>query len=100
MCRYFKLSWNTTALSQSDCRNFPDSSIKGVIAKGKNWENWVNKECFYFLEKDRKARISKVLKESSRLSQNFMNQARSVICSEDKGNPTKTVQPFLLACFF
>ena len=22
-CRYFKLSWNTTALSQSNCRNFP-----------------------------------------------------------------------------
>ena len=26
-CRYFKLSWNTTALSQSDCRNFSCSSI-------------------------------------------------------------------------
>ena len=25
--RYFKLSWNTTALSQSNCRNFPCSSI-------------------------------------------------------------------------
>ena len=27
-CKYFKLSWNTTALSQSDCRNFSCSSIK------------------------------------------------------------------------
>ena len=26
-CRYFKLSWNTTALSQSHCRNFSCSSI-------------------------------------------------------------------------
>ena len=29
-CRYFKLSWNTTALSQSDCRNFSCSSIRSV----------------------------------------------------------------------
>ena len=26
-CRYFKLRWNTTALSQSNCRNFSCSSI-------------------------------------------------------------------------
>ena len=26
-CRYFKLSWNTTVLSQSNCRNFWCSSI-------------------------------------------------------------------------
>ena len=26
-CRYFKLSWNTTALSQSNCRNFSCTSI-------------------------------------------------------------------------
>ena len=26
-CRYFKLSWNTTALSQSNCRNFSCRSI-------------------------------------------------------------------------
>ena len=31
-CRYFKLSWNTTALSQSNCRNFSSSSIKQIIA--------------------------------------------------------------------
>ena len=30
-CRYFKLSWNTTALSQSNCRNFSCSSRKWVI---------------------------------------------------------------------
>ena len=28
-CRYFKLSWNTTALSQSKCRNFSCSTIVG-----------------------------------------------------------------------
>ena len=30
--RYFKLSWNTTALSQSNCRNFSCSSITDQIA--------------------------------------------------------------------
>ena len=30
-CRYFKLSWNTTALSQSNSRNFSCSSIIGLI---------------------------------------------------------------------
>ena len=29
--RYFKLSWNTTVLSQSSCRNFSCNSIKPVI---------------------------------------------------------------------
>ena len=30
-CRYFKLSWNTTAMSQSNCRNFSCSSITVFI---------------------------------------------------------------------
>ena len=30
-CRYFKLSWNTTPLSQSHCRNFSCSSIRQWI---------------------------------------------------------------------
>ena len=30
-CRYFKLSWNTSALSQSNGRNFSGSSIKPLI---------------------------------------------------------------------
>ena len=30
-CRYFKLSWNTNALSQSNCRNFSCSSITTKI---------------------------------------------------------------------
>ena len=30
-CRYFKLSWSTTALSQSNSCNFSYSSIKGLI---------------------------------------------------------------------
>ena len=29
-CRYFKLSWNTTALSQLNCRNFSCSGIASV----------------------------------------------------------------------
>ena len=32
-CRYFKLSWNTTALSQSNCRNFTCSSITRTTEK-------------------------------------------------------------------
>ena len=32
-CRYFKLSWNTTALNQSNCSNFSCGSI--------NWEIFV-----------------------------------------------------------
>ena len=35
-CRYFKLSWNTTALSQSNCRNFSRSSIKRKTTVGIN----------------------------------------------------------------
>ena len=35
-CRYFKLSWNTTALSQSNCRNFSCSGIR----KQKRNEFW------------------------------------------------------------
>ena len=31
--RYFKLSWKTTALSQSNCRNFSSSSIMGSISR-------------------------------------------------------------------
>ena len=31
-CRYFKFSWNTTALSQSNCRNFTCSSIMTKIS--------------------------------------------------------------------
>ena len=34
-CRYFKLSWNTTALSQSNCRNFPCSVIIAEISRVK-----------------------------------------------------------------
>ena len=32
-CRYFKLSWNTTALSQSNYRNFSCSSITKITLK-------------------------------------------------------------------
>ena len=30
-CKHFKLSWNTTALSQSNCRNFSRSSMRCII---------------------------------------------------------------------
>ena len=39
-CRYFKLSWNTTALSQSKCRNFSCSSIKGETIQ--TWSRGTN----------------------------------------------------------
>ena len=32
-CRHFKIRWNTTALSQSNCRNFSSSSIKWFNAR-------------------------------------------------------------------
>ena len=35
--RYFKFSWNTTALSQSNCRNFSYSSIKEKIHCNSVW---------------------------------------------------------------
>ena len=38
-CRYFKLSWNTTALSQSNCRNFSCTSIENENQHCSiNWE--------------------------------------------------------------
>ena len=36
-CRYFKLSWNTSVLSQSNGRNFSGSSIKNVITVLVKW---------------------------------------------------------------
>ena len=39
-CRYFKLSWNTTAQSQSNCRNFSCSSIILLIYSW--WWQWNN----------------------------------------------------------
>ena len=39
-CRYFKLSWNTTALSQSNCRNISCSSISNHIAVFAASEAW------------------------------------------------------------
>ena len=32
-CRYFKLSWNTTALSQSNCSYFSCSSVRRLICR-------------------------------------------------------------------
>ena len=37
-CRYFKLSWNTTALSRSNCRNF---SCSGITI-------WMHRSQFHF----------------------------------------------------
>ena len=44
-CRYFKLSWNTTALSQSDCRNFSCSSIRETSCS----IHWIEIYPVYFL---------------------------------------------------
>ena len=35
-CRYFKLSWNNTALSQSNCSNFSCSSVRRLICQFPN----------------------------------------------------------------
>ena len=42
-CKYFKLSWNTTALSQSNCRNFACSSISRLIVSKQMWIKSLNK---------------------------------------------------------
>ena len=38
-CRYFKLSWNTTALSQSNCSNFSCSSIIPLISSTRQFSH-------------------------------------------------------------
>ena len=50
-CRYFKLSWNTTALSQSNCRDFSCSSIIDVICIGNSMncsDIWHKYHLWYF----------------------------------------------------
>ena len=73
-CRYFKLSWNTTALSQSNCRNFSCSSIRGESLKDgkvisaliKNWIKFSKKSFIHkILENDK-------CKESSTLPPSIM----------------------------
>ena len=54
-CRYFKLTWNTTALSQSDCRNFSCSSIRLIIT---SWHGKTAPRNAFPLEKCPKIRIS------------------------------------------
>ena len=47
-CRYFESSWNTIALSQSNCRNFSCSSIKpgrpNKLAENKRFIMWPKRE--------------------------------------------------------
>ena len=43
-CRYFILSWNTTALSQSNCRNFSCSSINVRIFYISNVGNCMHRD--------------------------------------------------------
>ena len=43
-CRYFKLSWNTTALSQSNCGNFSCSSIKEKTVGISGRHHWFPRE--------------------------------------------------------
>ena len=44
-CRYFKLSWHTTALSQSNWRNFSCSSINTDIFARRRGAQWSSKKC-------------------------------------------------------
>ena len=48
-CRYFKLSWNTTALSQSNCSNFSCSSIKAKTAPSKGFNSSLRWDPFQHL---------------------------------------------------
>ena len=75
ICRYFKLRWNTNALSQSNCRNFSCSSINGVIYawrfffKKANHLPWDRREPFspskikrvLFEDADRKGKFKRIL---------------------------------------
>ena len=49
-CRYFKLSWNTTALSQSNCKHFSRSSINKETDQLKpfGWKLALYEWCFDF----------------------------------------------------
>ena len=42
--RYFKLSWNTTALSQSNCRNFSCSSISSQKLHRRKISDWSSRD--------------------------------------------------------
>ena len=53
-CRYFKLSWNTTAVSQSNCSNFSYSSIKFLFIF-----NWLINSCTFSRNQGRAPQWSK-----------------------------------------
>ena len=53
-CRYFKLSWNTTVVSQSNCSNFSCSSIKFLFIF-----NWLINSCTFSRNQGRAPQWSK-----------------------------------------
>ena len=58
-CRYFKLSWNTTALSQSNCRNFSCSSINPLSPNSVQHQFSPNN--IHTLSRDKVMRINKMI---------------------------------------
>ena len=62
-CRHFKLSWNTTALSQSNYRNFSCSSIKNLInpLSPNSVQHQSSPNNIHTLSRDKVMRINKMI---------------------------------------
>ena len=62
-CRHFKLSWNTTALSQSNCKNFSCSSIKNLInpLSPNSVQHQFSPNNIHTLSRDKVMRINKMI---------------------------------------
>ena len=86
-CRYFKLSWNTTALGQSNCRNFSCSSIINVIQVPVQSWAYVDASIQYCTFS---VRCLKLKKAESRLKTGEIRpEMKRVISRCDKYSPSK-----------
>ena len=50
-CRYFKLSWNPTALSQSNCRNFSCSRITFFTSSQEKQDRILHQFCLFLIKR-------------------------------------------------
>ena len=50
-CRYFKLSWNPTALSQSNCRNFSCSRITFFTSSQEKQDRILHQICLFLIKR-------------------------------------------------
>ena len=89
-CRYFKLSWNTTALRQSSCRNFSCSSVTKLIAlipsRSIRRLSWILKDCIEVQEKKRKS-LSCVHVPHKTWNKAFLRRSRAVTAKKCTKNP-------------